>query len=64
MACFYLKFLAIRCSSEAAMSRFGPLSTWGHPFSELFSLAIANTLAVKEVAALILAAQLRLRKLC
>lgn len=46
------------------MPRFGRLSTGGHPFFELLSLAIANSLTVKEVAALSLAAHLRLRKLC
>jgi len=55
---------AIRSSSEAAMPRFGRLSTCGHAFFALLSVAIANSLTVKEVAALSLAAHLRLRKLC
>jgi len=46
------------------MPRFGRLSPCGHPFVELLSLAIANPLTVKNVAALSLVAQLRLRKLC
>ena len=46
------------------MPRFGRLSTCGHPFPELLSLAIANTLTFKEVATLNLAVHLRSRKLC
>jgi len=46
------------------MPRFGRLSACGHPFSELLSRAIPNSLTVKEAAALNLAAHLRLGKLC
>jgi len=41
------------------VSRFGRLSTCGHPSPQLLSLAIANTLTFKDAATLNLAAQLR-----
>ena len=44
LTCFYLKFPAIRSSSEAAMPRFGRLSTCGHPFPE--SLRLGGMLQV------------------